>query len=227
MLVSRHSETELNPWSFNKLETSFPRKSSPSPRMSNAGFETPLSTGTDWQGTYSFLPPGEPIFTQPYDHVSSSNDNSQSQAQPRSAGGDNSLDIDVKVESSPLGHRRSIDPLGLRQKPPSPIPEHAEPQGEAYAHKAAESVHEESLVSSDNPGLSLGPNSLGTAASTGQPADLVAAHPGSDDHTGIKEDEDEVVDDEEMVEGDGESTPTQPQTAAERTAQRRKMKRFR
>ena len=36
------------------------------------------------------------------------------------------------------------------------------------------------------------------------------------------------MDDEEMIEGEGEGDPQgQPQTTAERTAQRRKMKRFR
>jgi len=225
MLVTRHAENELNPWSFNKLETSFTRKSSASPRMSNTGFETPLSTGTDWQGTYSFLPPGEPIFAQTYDHVSNSNDNSQSQTQPRSAGVDGSLEIDVKNEAnSPLGHRRSVDPLGLRQKAPTPIQEQPEHAGEPYAPKA-ESVHDESLVSTDAPGLSLGSNPLGSVPS-GQPGDLGVPHTGEEQAVPKDGEEDDVVDDEEMVEGDGEAT-SQPQTAAERTAQRRKMKRFR
>jgi len=193
--------------------------------MSNTGFETPLSTGTDWQGTYSFLPPGEPIFAQSYDHVSSSNDNSQTQAQPRSAGGDGSLEIDVKNEAgSPLGHRRSVDPLGLRQKAPTPIQEQPEHPSSPYAPKA-ESVHDESLVSTDAPGLSLGPHHL-NSVSSGQPGDLGVPHAGEDQAVPKDGDEEDVVDDEEMIEGDGDTT-SQPQTAAERTAQRRKMKRFR
>ncbi len=79
MLTTRHGDSELShPWSFNKLDTttssasasSYPRTSSPpSSRMSNTGFETPLSNATEWSGQYSFLPPAEPIFaSQPYDH---------------------------------------------------------------------------------------------------------------------------------------------------------------
>jgi hypothetical protein len=47
---------------------------------------------------------------------------------------------------------------------------------------------------------------------------------------GVKDEDDDILDDEEMLEGEGEGegdAPPQPQTAAERTAQRRKMKRFR
>jgi len=224
MLVSRHSETDLSPWSVNKFETSpFPRKSAASPRMSNSEYATPLSTGTDWQGQYSFLPPGEHnIFSQTYDHVGGSSDTTPSQAQPRSTAADAGLDIDVKAEShSPLGHR--IDPLGLHTtKRPSPIPEQPEPSGEAFAQKAADSVQEESLVA-DAPGLGHG---LSSAPTVGQVPEISASQPGNEGQAEPKEDEDEVLDDEDMMDGDGDA-PSQPQTAAERTAQRRKMKRFR
>lgn len=126
---------------------------------------------------------------------------------------------------SPLGHR--IDPLGLRPaKQPSPIPEHPEQAGE-YGPKAAESVPDESLVSGDTPGLSLASNPLSSVSSAGQGQEIPASHTGNDGEIPKQEDEDEVVDDEEMVEGDGGEATSQPQTAAERTAQRRKMKRFR
>lgn len=233
MLVTRQCETEQNHWSVSKLETIF-HKPSNSPRMSN-NFETPLSTQSDWQGQYSFLPPGDgSIFSQSYDHVTSSADNTDSQAQPRSAPAPgNPLEIDGhKSEgsslSSPLGHRRSLDPLGLRQpKPPTPIQEQAETHGDQYAQKAAESVREESLVSTETQGLSLGSNPLSSVSSAGQGSEIPSGQPGNEAQGGVK-DEEEILDDEEMIEGDGDGeTPTQPQTAAERTAQRRKMKRFR
>ena len=41
-----------------------------------------------------------------------------------------------------------------------------------------------------------------------------------------KDEEDDMMEDDEMVEAEGEA-PSRPQTAAERTAARRKMKRFR
>lgn len=57
---------------------------------------------------------------------------------------------------------------------------------------------------------------------------------GSEEAVIGKEEDDEVVDDDDMIEGDGDvegegedEAPNQPQTAAERTAARRKMKRFR
>ena len=40
--------------------------------MSNTGFETPLSSATEWTGQYALLPPAEPIFaSQPFSHISS------------------------------------------------------------------------------------------------------------------------------------------------------------
>lgn len=234
MLVTRQCETEQNHWSISKLETIF-HKPSDSPRMSN-NFETPLSTQSDWQGQYSFLPPGDgSIFSNSYDHVGGPADNADSQAQPRSAPApSNPLEIDtVKAEesslSSPLGHRRSLDPLGLRQpKPPTPIQEHTEVPGDQYVQKASESVHEESLVSTETPGLSMGSNPLSSVSSAGQGPEIAPSQPSNDVQNAVKDDEEVLLDDEEMIEGDGEGdAPSQPQTAAERTAQRRKMKRFR
>jgi hypothetical protein len=218
MIVTRHLDSEQSHWSFSKFETAYKPPTSP-PRMSNH-LDTPFSTQPDWQGQYSYLPPGESsIFSQSFDH---SNDNSEA-AQPRTTSG--SVDITAKDEQhSPLGHR--IDPLGLRQKQPSPIPEHQEQPGEAYAVKAAESVHDESLVSTDTPGHSMASNTLSSVSSAGQGQEIPASHIGNEGEAPKPEGEDEVVDDEEMVEDDGEPSG-QPQTAAERTAQRRKMKRFR
>lgn len=236
MLVTRQCETEQNHWSISKLETIF-NKPSDSSRMSN-NFETPLSTQSDWQGQYSFLPPGDGnLFSHSYDHVASSADNTDSQAQPRSAPAPgNPLEIDTtKSEgnslSSPLGHRRSLDPLGLRQaKPPTPIQEHTEVPGDQYVQKADESAHEESLVSTETPGLSMGSNPLSSVSSAGQGPEIPPSQPNNDVQNAIKDEEEVLLEDEDMIEGDGDGdgdAPTQPQTAAERTAQRRKMKRFR
>jgi hypothetical protein len=220
MIVTRHLDTEQSHWSFSKFETAYKPPASP-PRMSNH-LETPFSTQPDWQGQYSYLPPGDSnLFSQPFDHA---NENSEA-AQPRSAGGP--VELGVKDEqSSPLGHR--IDPLGLRQaKQPSPIPEQPENQAEVYAPKTAESVHDESLVSTDTPGLSMASNPLSSVSSGGQGSDIQAGHAVNEGDAVKPEIDDDVVDDEDMVEEDGEGGSSQPQTAAERTAQRRKMKRFR
>ncbi|KAK0720442.1 hypothetical protein B0H67DRAFT_188119 [Lasiosphaeris hirsuta] len=227
MLVSRQSATEQSPWSISKFETPF-HKSTESLRMSNH-FDS--VTQPDWQGQYSFLPPGDNnLFSQSYDHVTSSTENADSQAQPRTvAAPSNPLEIEPKQEGSPLGHR--LDPLGLRQpKQQSPIPEQPENQGEQYAAKAVEtaSVHEESLVSTETPGVSITSNPLSSGSSTGQGSEVPPSQPVNEVQSSVKEEEEDVLDDEEMIEGEGEGdAPSQPQTAAERTAQRRKMKRFR
>jgi hypothetical protein len=203
--------------------------------MSN-NYEPPLSTQSDWQGQYAFLPPGDnSIFSQSYDHVASSTETRESQAQPRSATtSTNPLDIEnMKSETvslgSPLSHRRSLDPLGLRQpKAVSPIPEQPETQGEQYVQKPAESVPDESLASTETPGISVGSNPLSSVSSTGQGSEIPSAHQENDGQVAVKDEEDDILDDEEMLEADGDGeAPAQPQTAAERTAQRRKMKRFR
>ncbi|KAK3373631.1 hypothetical protein B0T24DRAFT_270924 [Lasiosphaeria ovina] len=226
MLVSRQSATEQSPWSISKFETTF-HKSADSLRMSN-NFDS--VTQSDWQGQYSFLPPGDNnIFSQPYEHVTGSTDNADSQAQPRSvAASSNHLDMEApKQEHSPLGNR--LDPLGLRQpKQQSPIPEHPGSQGDHYAQKSSDSVHEESLASTETPGMSLGSNPLSSVSSASQGPEGPTSHSANDAQTAVKEEDEDVLDDEEMVEGEPEGeAPTQPQTAAERTAQRRKMKRFR
>jgi hypothetical protein len=226
MLVTRQPDTQQSPWSFSKYETTYHKPPASPPRMSNH-IDTPFSTQPDWQGQYSYLPPGDSnIFSQSYEQ---SNDNSEA-AQPRTTGGSGTqLDVTVKDEqSSPLRHQRSLDPLGLRQtKQPSPIPEQPEQQGgETYASKAVESVHDESLVSADAPGLSMNSNPLSSVSAAGQGPDIPATHNGIEGDAVKPEDGDDVLDDEDMVEGEDEGT-SQPQTAAERTAQRRKMKRFR
>ncbi|KAL1882669.1 hypothetical protein VTK73DRAFT_1581 [Phialemonium thermophilum] len=237
MLVTRQCETEQNHWSITKLETIF-QKSSDSPRMSNH-FETPLSTQSDWQGQYAFLPPGDSsIFSQTYDHVTNPSDNVDPPQQSRSGTVSNdTLAIDSsKAEgaslSSSLANRRSLDPLGLRQPKQEPqLQDHSEPRGDHYSQKPAESVHGETLGSTDNTGLSLGANSLSSVSSATQALNNPATQPGGELPSNVKGEE-EIPEDEDMVEGEGDadgdgSGAPQPQTAAERTAQRRKMKRFR
>lgn len=225
MLVTRHTATEQSPWSKRKFETPF-HKSSESLRMSN-NFDA--VTQSDWQGQYSFLPPGDNnIFSQPYENASS-NENAETRAQPRSVTTPSiALDAEApKPENSMLGHR--LDPLGLRQpKHPSPIPEQPESQEEQYAQKTAESAHEALLVSTETPGLSLESNPLSSVSSAGQGSEVGPNHTVNEVQVAVKEEDEEVLEDEDMLEGEAEGeTMPQPQTAAERTAQRRKMKRFR
>ncbi|KAI1776310.1 hypothetical protein F4818DRAFT_376676 [Hypoxylon cercidicola] len=227
MLVTRHLDTEQNHWS-SKFETVFHKPTSP--RMSS--YDSHLSTQPDWQGQYSFLPPGESnIFAPPYDQVSGSSNNNDVASQQRPSSAHNStLDSTNQAAqnslNSPMSHHRVLDPLGLRQpKAESPVHEQPDVQGAGYAIKA-ESAHEESLASTDPQGLPLGTNTIGSASSAGQGREATSGPAGNEEGVIGKDEDDEVLDDDEMVEGEGE-TATQPQTAAERTAARRKMKRFR
>lgn len=218
MLVTRHTATALSPWSKSKFE---------SLRMSN---NLDAVTQSDWQGQYSFLLPGDnAIFSHSYEHVASSAENAETQAQPRRVAAPNiTLDVEApKPESSRLGHR--LDPLGRRPpKQPSPIAGQPENQGGQYAPKAAEPVHEESLHSTETPAMSLGPDPLSSLSTAGQGYAVAPSHSGNRGQVAMKEEDEEVLDDEDMVDGEADAeTQPQPQTAAERTAQRRKMKRFR
>ncbi|ORY71234.1 uncharacterized protein BCR38DRAFT_6125 [Pseudomassariella vexata] len=227
MLVSRQFDSE-NHWS-SKYETVFHKPTSP--RMSN--FEGPLSTQPEWQGHYSFLPPGENnLFAQPFDQVSgSSNNNSNSnsndasaQRRPTSAPNNALENPNQPGGQSPMVQNRALDPLGLRApKAESPTREQTAARRGSYGVKA-ESTHEDSLASTVTPPMSLASNPLSSVSSAGQ-TDMTASQSGNEETMVEKDEDDDVLDDDEMLEGDGEST--QPQTAAERTAARRKMKRFR
>lgn len=231
MLVSRKHDSEQNHWSKSKYESLYHKPAS-TPRMSHH-YEAPLSTQSDWQGQqYSFLPPGDNHIyaAQSYDHGQASNGNSGLQAQPRSAGDPQAMDIDPKTDSStlspPLDQRRSADPLGLRpHRQPSPIPEQSENQGNMYAQKAAESANEGSVTSADNTsGMSMVSNPVSSVSSAGQSSELPPTRARSDEPVCKQEEDDDVIDDDDI---DGEVDGTQEMTPAERTAARRKMKRFR
>ncbi|SPO00726.1 related to homeoprotein [Cephalotrichum gorgonifer] len=227
MLVSRLSDPEQSHWSYSKFETTYQKPTS-SPRMSNH-FDTPLSAQPDWQGQYSYLPPSESnIFSQPFE---SGNDNTDA-SRPRPAlNGTSSGPADLSPKdsnTSPLDQKRTLDPMGIRSaKPPTPTAENAELQHpDQYAHKSSDSAPKEPIASTDSPTLPMPSNSLHTISSAGQAQESHSIPPGNVEQ---KEDEDDLLDDEDMMGPGGEAADStgQPQTAAERTAQRRKMKRFR
>lgn len=232
MLVSRQHDSEPNPWSKSKYETLLYKPASGS-RMSHH-YDSPLSTQSDWQGQqYSYLPPGDnSIYPQSYEHGQPPHSNAGLQAQPRSAvDASGAMDIDTKSDrntlSPPLSQRRSEDPLGPHpQKQLSPTPEHpAESQCDMDAVKVAvESANEGSLASASTTAMSMGSNPVSSASSAGQSSELGTSHIRNDDHVKQEDDED-VIDDEDM-DGDGDGI-TAEMTPAERTAARRKMKRFR
>ncbi|KAI1420639.1 hypothetical protein F5Y12DRAFT_106623 [Xylaria sp. FL1777] len=228
MLLTRLPETEQSHWS-RKIETTFHK--STGLRMSS--YDASLSTQPDWQGHYSFLPPGESsIFGQSFEQVSSSSNDHDVTSQRRSTSiQNNNLDAHGHTSSStlssPTNRHRVLDPLGLRQPKTEPTTQEQAGISGTYTIKT-EAVHEEPLASTEAAQLTIEPNP--PSAKQDPRASLVT---GSNEETIIgKEEDEEVVDEDDMIEGDGEGegedeTPSQPQTAAERTAARRKMKRFR
>ncbi|KAI1079376.1 hypothetical protein F5B20DRAFT_175866 [Whalleya microplaca] len=227
MLVTRHLDTEQSHWS-SKFEAAFHKPTSP--RMSS--YDGQLSTQPDWQGHYSFLPPGETnIFAQPFEQVSgtSSSNDIASQQRPSSAHNSALNNPGQTAQSSlgsPVGHNRALDPLGLRQPKAESPPEERPGIGSSTFAVKAEPVHEEHIGPTEPPTLSLGSNPVSSVSSAGQEQDIGPGTAGAEEAILGKEEDEEVLDDDEMMEGEGEGT-SQQQTAAERTAARRKMKRFR
>jgi hypothetical protein len=198
--------------------------------MSN--FEGPLSSQPEWQGHYSYLPPGEPnLFAQPFQQVSGSSGNNTAGAAARASTSVNAV-IDSPGRSGPTasspGSQSHLADTLKAPKIESPVNEAPESELRVNGIKT-EHVQEEPSVPADP----VGPATLGALAATS------SAHPsqensqgqsGSDDVVPGKEEDDDLVDDDDMldIEGDGEGEASnRPMTAAERTAARRKMKRFR
>jgi len=183
--------------------------------MSN--FE-PLPTQPDWREQYSPFPlPGENGLLQPsFEQSTSSNvsDNNQNQ-QPGT----------VRPQ---LEHRHSLGPLRQEAQPP-PIIERPDSAPVDCGSQVNNDTRDDSLVSPGSTALSLGSlgsNPLSSASSAPTQQGTLANNEGGDTQIDMKEEEDEDDDDDEMLDAE-EGGSTVPQTAAERRAERRKMKRFR
>lgn len=174
------------------------------------------------------------MFAQPFEQVSGPSSSSDIPAQPRpSSAHNNPLETSTQSGQSAVdsetSHSRALDPLGLRApKAESPAHEMPESRSGVYGIKT-ESTQEDSLASTDTPGLS---NPLSSVSSVGQGQESAQSQAANDDSALGKEEDDDVLDDDEMLDGDGDGDgdgegSSHPQTAAERTAARRKMKRFR
>lgn len=221
MLVTRQIDTEQSHWSskYGALYTS--------PRMSN--FDSSLTTQPEWQGHYSFLPPGESnLFAQPFEQGSGSGSNSNetsSAAQQQRQVNVHTTALSTQpaqgTPGSPHGHGRSLDPLGLRApKVESPTQESSDPRIAPSYRVKAEPARDGSAEASrlaHEPAATSPSGTQGHGEGAGDNDDLSLSK---------EEDDDVLDDDDEMIEGEGDPNAL-PQTAAERTAARRKMKRFR
>ncbi len=214
MLVARQCvDTGRNTWSSSKLEAIYPNAASP--RMSN--FE-PLTTQPDWREQFSAFPLSgdngllQTTFEQPAGSNVSDNTQEQHQGGARPA----------------LEHRHSLGPLRQdgQQAPNIERPDSAPGNCD---HPVNNPPRDDSLVSTESAALSLGSlgsNPLSSASSAPTQQGTLANNEGAGGDGDIKDEEDEREDDDEMIDVEPEEGAA-PQTAAERRAERRKMKRFR
>ncbi|ETS79663.1 hypothetical protein PFICI_09516 [Pestalotiopsis fici W106-1] len=228
MLVTRQPDSESSHWS-SKYQTLLHKPTNP--RMSN--FEGPLSSQPEWQGHYSYLPPGEPnLFAQPFQQASSTNSSNASTIPPPSGTaattGEATNHSGSTMVSSPGTQPQTGNGQALNApKVESPTREASESQTLANGIKT-ENVQDELSVST----APVGPANVkesSSASSADRAQEIGHEQGGLDDTIMSKEEEDDLVDDEDMldIEGDGDGETSRPMTAAERTAARRKMKRFR
>lgn len=225
MLATRPCDPESSRWAFSKYDPS-PRKHLAS-RMSSS-FDTSLSAQQDWQGQYSYLPPDESaVFGQSFDHQNEATAPSRS---PRTVE-PNQATIDAALKKEPVSPtEESQDRAGkspVAEKTPAFEISRSNLDDGVYTVKRSDQPPEDAAASVDTPALSMGSTHLSSVSSVGPSCETQTTTAGFNGKSDpVKEEDDDVVDDDEMLDVEGEQ-PTRPMTAAERTAARRKMKRFR
>jgi hypothetical protein len=209
MLVTRQCDTGRNTWSSSKLEAIY--QNAATPRMSN--FE-PLQTQPDWREQYSPFPlPGENGLLQPSFEQQTGLNVSDNQSRQQDS-------------TRPVSeHRHSLGPL-RQEVQPAPLIERPDSAPGDCGTQVTNSIRDDSLASTESTALSLGSNPLSSASSAPAQQGTLANNEGGDMLIEPKEEEEEEDDDDEMLDAEVEEGAP-PQTAAERRAERRKMKRFR
>lgn len=211
MLVTRPFDTGRNTWSSNKLVALYPHAASP--RMSN--FES-LPSQPDWREQYSPFPlPGENGLLQPSFEQSTSSSVPDSHSQSASA-------------RPQLEHRHSIGPL-RKESQSTPVIDRPDSAPVDSGIQGNDSRRNDSLVSADSAALSFGSvrsNILNSTSHAPSQQGISANNEGGNVQVILKDEDDDDEDDDEMLDAE-EGGSSVPQTAAERRAERRKMKRFR
>lgn len=223
MLATRQLEPEHNSyWSTLKIETVLHRKSPANPRMST--FETTnLPTQPNWQGQYPFALQGNSSFAQPYGQQSSSAANgkygasNEATAQPRTTATAEAQPADVPLKThngtnSAVDYKLHVDSSSLRNQH-THTTKPLEQQHQLYEQKPTDAGAQDEPMN--------GTEVHSTPAGASSPT-----RPRTGAESQSPKEEDDEVDGDEVAEGE-EETCSRPQTAAERAAQRRKMKRFR
>ncbi|KAH6611204.1 hypothetical protein Trco_001224 [Trichoderma cornu-damae] len=222
MLATRPSDTEHSHWPFGKY-FSAPGKASTSPRMSDQ-YDTSLPTQPDWQGQYPYLP--QPTGSV-YSHSSESNHASSGVAQPHPVVGEGeNLRLEAHADRQaalPPSSRQNIYRVGTEDPGhPSRAAELSKRKEESRSMKTASLLLDECLAPARAAPRPSAPSNHASSASAMAKGDRF----GPEDQPAVvsKDDADDALIDEEMVEEEADSLL---QTTAERVAARRKMKRFR
>lgn len=219
MLATRHYDSNHAPWPLENPNDVSSRRPL-SPRMSDH-YTSSFSTQPEWHGDYTYSQQTEEVgFAHPFDR------NSHGLPQLRdlpSATNDkdpHSLERVKEEERSPDSPHVSRDPVHSTSRHMSTS---LGPQPQHYREPLDSS---ETLRDTVHAGQGSGVNV------SGDEADLQFQNRGSSLPTtderfpALKEEDEDAIDEDEVLDGEGDQ-PQHPQTAAERTAARRKMKRFR
>ncbi|KAK1599799.1 homeobox domain-containing protein [Colletotrichum navitas] len=202
MLVSRQFDTtEQSHWSYSKFETPLNKAPTTPPRMSDDQYETTLPTPPEWQGQqYTYLSSSEDnIFSQAH----GAGDESTESTQPRTP-------ASARTQAHSQGKQEHNAAFRLVKQPtPEDEPEDRlrEQQQQQQQRQASQPLEKAAEM----------------MATPEQETETAAARMDNDEANTSKESDEDALEDDDMLD-DGDGTP---QTAAERTAARRKMKRFR
>ncbi|KAM0507356.1 hypothetical protein ACHAP8_000983 [Fusarium lateritium] len=205
MLVTRQYDTEHSRWPFSRYD---PSRNTSSPRMSNSyDVNVDLPAPSSWQGHNSGPSHASGGYSQPY--TSRSEASQLSHVRQPAEDKDNSLGIHMRSGTAQIysSHFQTADHSGKQ-----PVLQH-----DSYGMKPSISATGES---GNAPQAAKAVNfaPLGRSAS-----ELSTSQPNQGGRANSPPDEEDDLDEDDMLDGDENSS----QTPAERAAARRKMKRFR
>ena len=226
MLASRLYASEQGHWPPTKYD--LPPRKLHSPRMSGQ-YDGSLPTHPDWQGQYSYFTSGD---SNSYSHdLEQEHDVSlpPRQGSPGHSYRDSQLDVEVKLEedSSLLQDQRRGSSNPRHFPTPSTVGDHRGRNGGGAKAKIETLAHNERQASEEL--CTLGPDSsqMNPESPVGPSLEYLGDQEAIDrSKANQRIDDDEDLEIDEVAEGEGEPAGRFP-TVAERTAARRKMKRFR
>ncbi|GKT98590.1 homeobox protein [Fusarium langsethiae] len=211
MLVTRQYDTEHSRWPFSRYD---PSRNTSSPRMSNSyDVNVDLPAPSSWQGHSSGPSHASGGYSQPY--TSRSDASQLSHVRQPAEDKDNSLGIHMRSGTTQIysSHFQTADHSGIPLSgPKQPVLQH-----DSFGMKPSISATEESgNASQAATAVSFAP--LSRSAS-----ELSISQSNQGGRVNSPPDEEDDLDEDDMLDGDENSS----QTPAERAAARRKMKRFR